>query len=604
MRAMKSAYTSISTLLEQDALSKYDISDAFINFFRDASINRKTIHDLRAVRGTIASVSQRVFDKSLIQQEDAAPQPAPRAAAPEPPVEAQPAPPAEEPQSAADPAYAAVQTAEPEPAAAPEPAAEPAAESIGVAVEERPEPRTEPEKREEAAFSWKEQKQEPAPKASGGKSKLFALIGVGAAAVLLVLFLVLRGGTTNVTDQPYTMTDSSSEAFEGTYTGEWSRGKKQPSGSGTFVLADNAGTYVGEWVDGVAQGKGTITWTSGGTYEGDWLGGVRTGQGTMRYANEQVYEGEWLDNQRSGQGRCTWPDGGFIDGEWKNDQPNGQVVNYIGGGEDDDVSHYEGEMVDGVFEGYGIYYWTDGSSYEGQWKGGSYNGQGKLTYSDGVTVEGVFVDGHKDGDMVCTLADGTRIDEKWDHGAKYVTDTEYTTPSGEKGLYTGYWNVSENYPQGKGTFVDENNRRYEGDWVEGRREGSGRLTWSSGGYYEGEWTDDKRTGQGTEYYVDDGESLSEADCYVGAFVDGYRHGQGVYTWASGQKYEGGYEKGKRHGHGIYSYPNGNKREGEWINGVLDGAYTFTYADGTVVYETWDNDTLVETRDKDGNLVER
>ncbi|MDE6745068.1 MAG: toll/interleukin-1 receptor domain-containing protein, partial [Oscillospiraceae bacterium] len=40
MRAMKSAFTSISTLLEQDALSKYDISDAFINFFRDASINR------------------------------------------------------------------------------------------------------------------------------------------------------------------------------------------------------------------------------------------------------------------------------------------------------------------------------------------------------------------------------------------------------------------------------------------------------------------------------------------------------------------------------------------------------------------------------------
>lgn len=49
MRAMKSAYTSLSTLLEQDALSKYDISDAFINFFRDASINRKTINDLNAV---------------------------------------------------------------------------------------------------------------------------------------------------------------------------------------------------------------------------------------------------------------------------------------------------------------------------------------------------------------------------------------------------------------------------------------------------------------------------------------------------------------------------------------------------------------------------
>ena len=66
MRAMKSAYTSLSTLLEQDALSKYDISDAFINFFRDASVNQKTIRDLGAVLGTIGSISGDVFDPSLI----------------------------------------------------------------------------------------------------------------------------------------------------------------------------------------------------------------------------------------------------------------------------------------------------------------------------------------------------------------------------------------------------------------------------------------------------------------------------------------------------------------------------------------------------------
>jgi hypothetical protein len=68
MRAMKSAYTSLSTLLEQDALSKYDISDAFINFFRDASVNNKTINDLGAVKSTIYSVSSDVFDSSLISE--------------------------------------------------------------------------------------------------------------------------------------------------------------------------------------------------------------------------------------------------------------------------------------------------------------------------------------------------------------------------------------------------------------------------------------------------------------------------------------------------------------------------------------------------------
>lgn len=64
MRAIKSAFTSISTLLEQDALSKYDISDAFINFFRDAAINYKSINDLIAVKSTIRSISGSVFDKT------------------------------------------------------------------------------------------------------------------------------------------------------------------------------------------------------------------------------------------------------------------------------------------------------------------------------------------------------------------------------------------------------------------------------------------------------------------------------------------------------------------------------------------------------------
>lgn len=85
MRAMKSAYTSLSTLLEQDALSKYDISDAFINFFRDASINQKTIHDLDAVLGTIESISTDVFDPSLISGAVHTP-PAP-VYEPEPPAE-------------------------------------------------------------------------------------------------------------------------------------------------------------------------------------------------------------------------------------------------------------------------------------------------------------------------------------------------------------------------------------------------------------------------------------------------------------------------------------------------------------------------------------
>lgn len=131
MRAMKSAYTSLSTLLEQDALSKYDISDAFISFFRDASINQKTIYDLGAVQDTIRSISSDVF----------APPPAAAPVPPAAPAGAAAATPASRPAGAAAAAAPAARPAAPAgAAAAAAPAARPAAPAgAAAAAAARPE---------------------------------------------------------------------------------------------------------------------------------------------------------------------------------------------------------------------------------------------------------------------------------------------------------------------------------------------------------------------------------------------------------------------------------------------------------------------------------
>ena len=55
--------------------------------------------------------------------------------------------------------------------------------------------------------------------------------------------------------------------------------------------------------------------------------------------------------------------------------------------------------------------------------------------------------------------------------------------------------------------------------------------------------------------------------------------------------------------GKLTYTNGNILEGEWVNGEKNGIHTMTHPDGTVIYEHWDNGTLIEKRDKDGNLAE-
>ena len=50
--------------------------------------------------------------------------------------------------------------------------------------------------------------------------------------------------------------------------------------------------------------------------------------------------------------------------------------------------------------------------------------------------------------------------------------------------------------------------KYEGEWVDGKKEGFGKYTYASGGVYEGDWAGDER------------------------------RGEGKMTWASGDKYEG------------------------------------------------------------------
>lgn len=44
------------------------------------------------------------------------------------------------------------------------------------------------------------------------------------------------------------------------------------------------------------------------------------------------------------------------------------------------------------------------------------------------------------------------------------------------------------------------------------------------------------------------------------------HGQGVFSWPDGRRYEGEYLEDKKHGFGIYSWTNGRQYAGQWENG--------------------------------------
>lgn len=552
MRAMKSAYTSMSTLLEQDALSRYDISDAFINFFRDAAINRKTINDLGAVRRTIKSVSRDVFDKSLVvdldQQDTSVPkqkQPPVTEAKPIRKEEPDPAP-AEEPEliRKEEPAPTPAEDPEPEPIRKEEPDPAPAEEP-------KPVPPQEPEQKKDDSTSDSGQKLK--------KPLNIKLIGgiVAAAAVLAVLFIMLSGPG-KVTDQPYAMTDGNSDTYSGLYTGEWDKKNERPNGTGTFVMEDVAGTYEGEWVDGVTEGQGTIVWDSGDHYEGEWKDGMRNGQGTYTSTEGDgyVYEGEFQNNERSGKGTMTW-------------------------GKDGETTIYEGDFADNWINGYGTCTWPSGDHYEGEWKNGKFNGKGTITYAGGSVYEGEFVDNKKNGEGIWTKSDGTAVTENWIYGKKVETLTL------EDGTYTG--GVTDGKPDGQGKMEYTNGQVYEGEWKNGVRSGQGRCTWPDGGYYDGEWANDKWNGQGTNYIG----GSKDVSFYVGGFVDGERDGHGIYTWPSGDSIETEWVNGVKNGKGTYTWSGGTVAAGEYVDDEWDGEWTITYADGTVETRQYDHGTRLE-----------
>ncbi|MBK7139781.1 MAG: hypothetical protein IPH74_12475 [Bacteroidetes bacterium] len=62
---------------------------------------------------------------------------------------------------------------------------------------------------------------------------------------------------------------------------------------------------------------------------------------------------------------------------------------------------------------------------------------------------------------------------------------------------------------------------------------------------------------------------TNGDKYDGDFVNGIREGDGIYYWKEGEKYIGKYKNNKRNGYGKYYDANGNIIEqGFYVNGVL------------------------------------
>ena len=298
----------------------------------------------------------------------------------------------------------------------------------------------------------------------------------------------------------------------------------------TFTMPDSAVELTAQY----QEADGEFTWQdeNGDTYTGYRQAGMLEGYGTKTASDgKYTYEGEFVNGKYEGNGKLTYTNGDYYEGTFVNDEfTTGKVrKSYLG-----DV-------------------------YEGTWKNG-HRSRGTLTYSNGDVYKGTF----KEDD---TRKKGT-----------------LTYSSGA--VYEGRFS-NDKFNTKKGKYTWANGNVYEGTFKDGKRTGKGKFTWADGDVYEGDFVDGARTGTG-KY------SWPNGDVYEGDFVDDEPAGTGTYTWAAGTVYTGDLVNGKFSGTGTKNWPNGAVYVGEWSNDRRNGNGTMTYADGTVYVGAWVDDSRTGT----------
>eukprot|EP00923_Selenidium_pygospionis_P005062 GHVN01008432.1.p2 GENE.GHVN01008432.1~~GHVN01008432.1.p2 ORF type:complete len:200 (-),score=40.26 GHVN01008432.1:622-1221(-) len=106
---------------------------------------------------------------------------------------------------------------------------------------------------------------------------------------------------------------------------------------------------------------------------------------------------------------------------------------------------------------------------------------------------------------------------------------KHTTPDGE--IYQGMWLDGKRSGKGKCTFAPTGSGTpavYEGDWLNDECDGEGQFTHSDGSVYRGLWKGGTPNGKG--------KHTAQGRSYEGMFVNGERHGVGVYKGQGGEVY--------------------------------------------------------------------
>lgn len=155
---------------------------------------------------------------------------------------------------------------------------------------------------------------------------------------------------------------------------------------------------------------------------------------------------------------------------------------------------YEGQWENGLMNGSGKLYFSNGWTFDGEIKNDSIRGEGKLE-SDSFLKKGILKEIHDDNKVYIVLngSNGLYIDKL--NSISYVGNFIEDTLNGEGEIryesYTLTGNFTDNKLEGRGIIQFINGDRFEGIFKNGKRNGYGVQKTAKGGELRGRWMNDE-----------------------------------------------------------------------------------------------------------------
>lgn len=188
-------------------------------------------------------------------------------------------------------------------------------------------------------------------------------------------------------------------------------------------------------------------------------------------------------------------------------------------------------------------------------------------YNTYLIQMGNFKENELDGNAISTLSDGVKwkftqgqfINGKANGRCKVDFYSEGSIYEGE---------MMNDMLHGSGFQSFNLGQKYEGQFSNGEFNGEGTFSWQNGDRFTGEFNNGKIGGYGKYFKSHSGEYIGQVKSTGNNSL--VFHGNGVFNFINGDKYEGEINNQVMHGKGKYSYANGKVLAGKFHQGEFKG----------------------------------